>query len=102
MDLYHLSQFLIPVAYAAEEAASEASNQGLAGTLGINWKLFIAQLVNFGIILAVLWKWVFIPVAKNLAARTEKIEKSLNDADRIAREKEEFAKWREAEMTKVR
>jgi F-type H+-transporting ATPase subunit b len=90
--------FFIPVAHAAEEAGKS----GLAETLGVNWKLFIAQIINFGIILLVLWKWVFGPVAKGLQARTDKIEKSLNDADRIETEKKEFENWRTQELSKVK
>ena len=93
---------LIPVAHAAEEAAAEAGSGGVAGTLGINLKLFIAQLINFGILLFVLWRYAFTPIAKRLTERTEKIEKSLHDADRIAKEKQEFETWKNAEMGKAR
>lgn len=93
-----ISELLIPIAHAQEAAA----NTGVAGTLGLNVKIFLAQLVNFVIILFVLWKWVFTPVAKKLQERTDKIEKSLNDADRIAKEKQEFQTWREQEMTQAR
>ncbi len=96
----------IQVAHAATEAMAGTTDTkeigGILGTLGINWKLFIAQLINFGIILAVLWKWVFIPVAKKLQERTEKIEKSLNDVDRIEKEKQEFTSWRQEETNKAR
>ncbi len=102
IDIHQISQLLIPIAHAAEEAANTESSGGALATLGVNWKLFIAQLVNFGIILAVLWKFVFIPVAKQLTERTEKIEKSLSDADRITKEKDEFTKWREAEISKTK
>src|SRR3990167_8006954 len=91
---------LFNIAQAAAEATAESA--GGIGSLGINLKLFIAQLINFGIILLVLWKWVFTPVAKKLTERTEKIEKSLNDADRITKEKEDFGKWKETEMVRVR
>jgi len=94
---------LIHIARAATEAAAqEASSGGVIGTLGLNLKLFIAQLINFGIIVLILWKWVFNPVARKLTERTEKIEKSLNDADRINKEKQEFEAWREQEMSKAR
>ncbi len=93
----------IHVAKAASEAvAVDASSGGAIGTLGINLKLFLAQLVNVGIALVILWKWVFTPVAKKLQERTERIEKSLKDAKNIDQEKQDFAKWKEIEMTKVR
>jgi F-type H+-transporting ATPase subunit b len=70
--------------------------------LGIDWKLLIGQLINFAIILAVLWKWVFGPVSKKLTERANKIEKSLIDADRIAKEKLEFEKWHAEQMVNAR
>lgn len=77
-----------------EEASHEEVDPGLLGTLGINWKLLIAQLINFGIVLFVLWKWVFKPVSSGLEARTTKIEKSLEDATNIETAKREFESWK--------
>jgi F-type H+-transporting ATPase subunit b len=91
---------LIHVAHAAEEV-TEASG-GIAGTLGLNVQLFIAQLVNFAIVLLVLWKWVFTPVTKALQSRTERIEKSLADAESVAQERIHFDEWKKEEMAKVR
>jgi F-type H+-transporting ATPase subunit b len=85
-----------------EEAHEEAASGGVVGALGINWKLFVAQLVNFGIILLVLWKWVLTPVAKKLGERSEKVQKSLDDAQRIEKEKQEFRAWKDQEMGKAR
>jgi len=89
---------LVPVAHAAEEAASG----GVAGTLGLNIIYFVGQLITFSIVLFILWKFVFNPVAKKLTERTEKIEKSLHDATRIEKEKQEFEVWKNQEMTKAR
>ncbi len=69
---------------------------------GINLKSFLAQLVNFAIVLFVLWKWVFRPVAQGLADRTAKIEKSLDDAQQITVDKQTFETWKNAEISKVR
>lgn len=91
--------FLIPIAHAAEAATTDSSP---VAVLGLNWKIFIAQIVNFGIVIFILWKWVFKPITAGLQARTEKIEKSLRDAETTVKEKEEFGKWKELEMTKVR
>jgi F-type H+-transporting ATPase subunit b len=49
-----------------------------------------------------MWKWVFPAVTRALVARTERVEKSLLDAERIAKEKAEFETWREREMIKTR
>lgn len=94
---------LINIAHAATEAA-EASKEasGGIGSLGLNLKLFIAQLINFGIILLVLWKWVFTPVAKKLTERTERIEKAMRDANETEKAKADYFQWKETEMTRVR
>jgi len=93
----------ISIAHAASEAA-QAENQsgGVLGTLGINWKLFVAQLVNFGIVMWILWKFVFGPVGKKLEERRQKIDKALKDAADVERQKTEFEAWREEEMRKTR
>ncbi len=104
--------------YAAEEAhdtetvntteseaagnAEHAEDTGIVGMFGLDWKLFLAQLINFGIILFVLWKWVFGPVTKGLSDRTAKIEGSLAEAQRITEERETFDTWKQGEIGKVR
>ena len=58
--------------------AVEASG-GIAA-LGINAKLLLAQLIHFGIVLVIFWKWIYGPVKAMLQKRQETIEKSLEDA----------------------
>lgn len=101
MDLSHI---LFPIAQAAEEAAHATAEQSpdLVGMFGVSWKLFLAQLINFTIVLLVLWKWVFTPVTKALQKRTQKIEDSLKTAENITKEKQEFQKWKSGEMGKAR
>jgi F-type H+-transporting ATPase subunit b len=53
----------------------------LISTFHIDWKLIIAQLVNFAIVLFVLKKFAYGPVLKLMNERTEKIEKGLKDAE---------------------
>lgn len=106
MDLSTITDIIIKTAYAGAEATAEAGVEtaegGVLGTLGINLKLLIAQLINFGIILLVLWKWVLPPVAKKLTERSEKIEKAMNDAVNTEKAKNEFAIWKETEMIRVK
>ena len=86
------------IAYAQETTASA----GPTAAFNLNAQLFIAQLINFAVVLFVLWKFAFKPITKKLTERTERIEKSLNDAERITKEKAEFEKWRQEEMSKAR
>ena len=48
--------------------------------LGIDWKLLIAQAVNFIVLLWVLRRYAYAPILKALEARTKKIEQGLKDA----------------------
>jgi F-type H+-transporting ATPase subunit b len=76
--------------------------QTLLGTLGIDWKLFLAQLVNFGIILFIFWRWVVKPLGATLTKRQEKIEAGLKNTEQTEVEKQKFEEWKNAEMKKVR
>ncbi len=55
----------------------------LVSTFHLDLKLLIAQAVNFGIVFAVLYFFAFKPLFKVMGERTDKIDKSLKDADEI-------------------
>lgn len=55
----------------------------LIETFHIDIKLLIAQAVNFAIVLGVLYWFALKPLLKVMNERTEKVEKSLEDAKRI-------------------
>ncbi len=69
----------------------------LIKTFHIDAKLMIAQLVNFAIVLLVLYKFAYKPILKILNERTEKIEKGLKDAEEVGRKVVEIEN-REKEM----
>ena len=56
---------------------------GGIATLGINLNIFIAQLVNFIVVLLVLWKFAYKPIVKTLDARSQKIEESIKSASDV-------------------
>jgi F-type H+-transporting ATPase subunit b len=64
--------------------------------LGIEWTALIAQGVNFGILLLVLWKFVYKPVLKILDDRSKKVEESIKNAqlieEKLAKASDESAK----------
>lgn len=95
-------EYIIPIAHAAEEAANAEAQTGLLGTFGVNWKFFIAQLINFSIVVFIFWKWVLTPVALKLTERSEQISTALKDAEKIQEEKKEFDIWKQEEMSKAR
>ncbi|EKD23625.1 MAG: ATP synthase F0 B subunit [uncultured bacterium] len=53
----------------------------LIKTFHIDWKLIIAQLINFAIVLFVLKRYAYGPVLKMMTERSDKIEKGIKDAE---------------------
>jgi F-type H+-transporting ATPase subunit b len=108
MDLHNIIIAATEVVQEAAQAAGEATHAaedsagGPLGTLGINWKLFIAQLVNFGIVLFIFWRWVVKPLGKTLTDRQTKIESGLKNAAYMEDEKKKFEEWKKGEMQTVR
>lgn len=51
--------------------------------LGIDWRLLLAQIVNFAILLAILYKFVYKPLLALLEKREKMIAKSVEDAHAI-------------------
>jgi len=66
----------------------------LIETFHIDWRLLIAQAVNFAIVFFVLYFFALKPLIKVMGERTRKIEKSLADAKKVeenlARSEEEY------------
>ncbi len=67
------------------EALTESENPiaAVAGQFGLNGQIFLAQLINFLIVLIVLWRFVYKPVIRFLDERAEKIEKGVKQAEEI-------------------
>lgn len=67
-------------------------------SLGVDWKLFIAQVVNFLILLFILSKLLYKPLLKLFDERSKKIEQGLKEAE-ISSKNMELA---EIEAEKIR
>ena len=70
--------------------------QELITTFHIDWKLVIAQLINFVIVLFVLYKFAYGPILKMMTERTEKIEKGIENAKNAEKK---LAEIKESERT---
>lgn len=81
------------VQLAAEVVQASESVGGL-GTLGINLKIFLAQLLNFAIVLVVLWKWAYKPIVKFLEERQEKIERGVKQAEDVEKRVQDLERER--------
>ncbi len=64
----------------------------LLAAFGIDWRLLLINLLNFGILLAVLWYFLYTPLTKMLEARRQRVIEGVeraNEADRKLVEIEE-------------
>jgi F-type H+-transporting ATPase subunit b len=52
----------------------------IISTFHIDWKIIIAQAINFGVVFVVLYIFALKPLSKLMAERSEKIAKGINDA----------------------
>jgi len=52
----------------------------LLNLFGIDWKLMLAQLINFLIVVGVLWFFALKPLTKTMEKRNDEIAKGLSDA----------------------
>ncbi len=69
--------------------------------LGINTGMFIAQLVNFTILIVALSFFVYRPILRLLDDRRERIRKAMEDAKAIENQKREIDEFKMEQMRKV-
>jgi F-type H+-transporting ATPase subunit b len=70
--------------------------------LGIDWKLLLAQGVNFLVLLYILKRFAYKPMLDHLEQRTARIERGLRDAEAAKIRLEEAAAKEEAILGKAR
>jgi F-type H+-transporting ATPase subunit b len=74
----------------------------LIATFHIDWKIIIAQAVNFAVVFAVLYIYALKPLSKLMAERSEKIAKGITDAKQNAETLEKSRKEYEDTLAKAR
>lgn len=57
---------------------------------GINWKLLLVQAVNFGVLVGVLWYFLYHPLLRLIAERQQKIEDGVKNAEAADRRLKEI------------
>ena len=73
----------IAAALATETVASSSSPvSAIAGSFGLNFKLFLAQLFNFGLLMLILWRLVYRPLVVFMQERSKRIAEGLDNAKR--------------------
>jgi len=51
---------------------------------GVNWKLMLAQLINFAIVVVILWFFALKPLTRTMQQRSDEIQQGLSDAQTAA------------------
>lgn len=74
----------------------------LFGTLGIDWKLILAQIINFGILAFILTKFLYTPMIRLLDERRAKIAEGLVQAEEAANARRAVEEWKAVEERKLR
>jgi F-type H+-transporting ATPase subunit b len=68
----------------------------LIHTFGVDWKLIIAQAINFAVVVVVLGYFVFGPVMRLLKERADKIAEGLSAAEAARKDRETLAGERQS------
>ena len=74
----------------------------LISKLGIDWRLLVAQIINFIILLLILNRFLYQPILNILKDRAKMVKKSLEDSKKIEEELLKIAKEREDSLKKAR
>ncbi len=85
-------------------ATDAAAADGLISAFGLDWRLILAQGVNFLLVAGLLWKFAFKPVMTTMDERKSAIAQGLADAERAKQqlesaEVEKAAKLQEANVS---
>lgn len=68
----------------------------IVSVFGVNWKLVLIQMVNFGLLLAILYRFLYKPVLGMIDTRREKIANAVHKAEQMERD------FGEAELEKAK
>lgn len=74
----------------------------LFSQLGIEWKIILAQIVNFTILLFVLTKFVYKPIIKLLNERKRKVEEDIKARQELTQKFDQIEKEREHILSEAR
>ncbi len=74
----------------------------LLTSLGIEWKLLVAQIINFGILVFVLYKLVYKPLLKVLDERSKMVQDAKDGASKVDAKLEEIKRLEESTLAEAR
>ena len=74
----------------------------LLGGLGINLLAFLSQLISFGIVFFILWRWGFPAILRTLDKRQQVIREGVENAERARRDLQEAGERAEQVLLEAR
>lgn len=74
----------------------------LLGGLGINLLAFLSQLISFGIVFFILWRWGFPAILRTLEKRQQVIREGVENAERARRDLQEAGERAEQVLLEAR
>jgi F-type H+-transporting ATPase subunit b len=74
----------------------------ILGKLGIDINLLVAQIVNFGLLLLILTKFVYKPIIKRIEDDERELKKAQEQSAHLEHEKKDFIVERGLEITKAK
>jgi len=76
--------------------------ESIISTFHIDWKIIVAQAINFAVVFVILYIFALKPLSKLMAERSEKIAKGIDDAKTNAKLLDETRAEYEAALVKAR
>ncbi len=95
-----MNLFLLAV-QAAEVAVNTQRPERIVTTFGVDWPHLLAQVVSFGIVCFVLYRFAYRPILKMLEVRREQIAKGMANAEQIKAELARTETQRQEVMAKA-
>ncbi len=74
----------------------------LFSKLGIDWRLLIIQIVNFGILLFILKRYLYKPIIDMLEKRRERVQENVDLNEKIKKEINDFEQEKANQMEQVK
>jgi F-type H+-transporting ATPase subunit b len=73
----------MPIVHETTSETTQAEDEGVLSSLGLNGQLFVFQLINFAIVAVIVWYLILKPLTSKLDERKKNIENSLINAQKV-------------------
>lgn len=74
----------------------------ILGNLGIDIKLLIAQIINFGLLLWLLKKFLYAPIIRRIEKDERELNEAKNQKEKLEKEKQQFQEQKIKELAEAR